>query len=260
ALGATLQPPRRICEDEVCERREHERVDEEADREGERAVRLRERPEERRQRNPDQQQPGVVVRPPQIRDEPAHEERPAEDEPEGDHDRLLVLVIGEQRQRDGDQADDDADDPVDDGRAPGAHPWSSAEIAAPDSSSLATKPRAPDCSTSEPKSASSRLDVRTTCARMPLRERRLATSNPSMSGSWMSRSTTSGCRRSTAATAETPSAASPTTWKPSSSRSVRAVARKLGWSSTMRTVLIRPSWQRHAAASIRLTAPFVATG
>jgi phosphoribosyl-ATP pyrophosphohydrolase/phosphoribosyl-AMP cyclohydrolase len=63
----------------------------------------------------------------------------------------------------------------------------------------------------------------------------VATSNPSKSGSWTSRSTTSGWSSFACLSALTPFSASPTTSNPSAWRRARAVARKLGWSSTMRT-------------------------
>src|SRR5438874_6245934 len=52
----------------------------------------------------------------------------------------------------------------------------------------------------------------------------------------MSSRTRSGWSSCTAATAASPFSASPTTSYPSASRSVLALARKLGWSSTIRTV------------------------
>src|SRR5262245_32818950 len=53
----------------------------------------------------------------------------------------------------------------------------------------------------------------------------------------MSSRTRSGSSSTVFASASSPSAASPMTEKPSASSSARAVARKLGWSSTTRTVL-----------------------
>ena len=81
-----------------------------------------------------------------------------------------------------------------------------------------------------------RLDVNTTAAGFPLVARVAATSNPSMSGSMTSRSTTSGRSERAASIAEAPSAASPTTSNPSLSSSTRAVLRNVGWSSTTRKV------------------------
>ena len=54
-----------------------------------------------------------------------------------------------------------------------------------------------------------------------------------------------------------PSSASPTTSYPSVSSSCRAVARKLGWSSTMSTLGMPESWQRAGPSAIRLAVPFV---
>src|SRR6478672_6201724 len=69
-----------------------------------------------------------------------------------------------------------------------------------------------------------------------------------MSGSCTSRRTRSGLSSFTACRAATPFSASPTISYPSASRSVRALARKLGWSSTMRTVMrtvssVRPAFR-----------------
>ena len=105
----------------------------------------------------------------------------------------------------------------------------------PDNSALGTKPRAPERKTSGPKSDESRLETRITTGPSALPVRRAATSNPSMSGSCTSSSTTSGWSRPASVSADAPSAASPTTSKPSASRRTRAVARNDGWSSTIRT-------------------------
>ena len=57
---------------------------------------------------------------------------------------------------------------------------------------------------------------------------------------------------------EAPSAASPTTSKPSASSSARAVRRKLGWSSTMRTVLgMHTWWHVECSGAVRVTTLFV---
>src|SRR5881396_2094408 len=69
-----------------------------------------------------------------------------------------------------------------------------------------------------------------------------------MSGSCTSSRTRSGFSSFTACRAAAPFFASPTISYPSASRSVRALARKLGWSSTMRTVMptvssVRPAFR-----------------
>src|SRR5437868_12523860 len=64
-----------------------------------------------------------------------------------------------------------------------------------------------------------------------------ATSKPVRSGSCTSSSTTSGWSAAAASTALSPSLASPTTSNPSASSSARALARKLGWSSTISTLV-----------------------
>ncbi len=76
---------------------------------------------------------------------------------------------------------------------------------------------------------------------------RAATSKPSMSGSCTSRSTSWGLRRQVSSTALAPSTASPMTLNPSDSSSTRALARKDGWSSTMRTVQSTVIDSRHRA-------------
>ena len=66
-----------------------------------------------------------------------------------------------------------------------------------------------------------------------------------MSGSWTSSSTMSGRSERSILSPVVPSSASPTISNPSASRIARAEARKLGWSSTMRTVGgTRASWQK----------------
>src|SRR6478752_698868 len=69
-----------------------------------------------------------------------------------------------------------------------------------------------------------------------------------MSGSCTSSRTRSGLSSFTASRAAAPFSASPTISYPSASRSVRALALKLGWSSTMRTVMptvssVRPAFR-----------------
>src|SRR5215218_2677807 len=77
---------------------------------------------------------------------------------------------------------------------------------------------------------------------------------PSVSGSWTSRRTTSGRRRQHCEMADAPSSASPTTSNPSDSSTMRALARKDGWSSTMRTVqaICRRLWLQVDGGPIRL--------
>ena len=80
------------------------------------------------------------------------------------------------------------------------------------------------------------------------------TSKPSMPGSWMSSSTTSGSSASTADRADGPSAATPTTSNPSSSSSVRAELRKSAWSSTIsRLQTTVPSSQHRGAPASGLS-------
>ena len=72
-------------------------------------------------------------------------------------------------------------------------------------------------------------------------------------GSWTSRRTTSGRSSAASSSASGPLAASPTTTKPSASSTARAVARKLGWSSTTSTVLARAHGRKaRRRAAIRL--------
>src|SRR5207247_1274850 len=80
-----------------------------------------------------------------------------------------------------------------------------------------------------------------------------------MSGSWTSSSTRSGRSSFDFASASAPSAASATTENPSASRSARAVARKLGWSSTIKTVRgMGSSLQVAGAPAIRIATHFSA--
>src|SRR6266550_5308995 len=77
-----------------------------------------------------------------------------------------------------------------------------------------------------------------------------------MSGSCTSSRTRSGFSSFTACRAAAPVSASPTISYPSASRSVRALARKLGWSSTIRTVM--PTVSSHDPAfRIRLPTLFL---
>src|SRR5262249_49192355 len=73
-----------------------------------------------------------------------------------------------------------------------------------DNSALWMKPRADVRCNRCPNSAASRLEVSTTTGSSPLPANRSATTNPSMSGSITSSSTSPGRNRSTAASAELP--------------------------------------------------------
>src|SRR3954464_12548356 len=110
--------------------------------------------------------------------------------------------------------------------------------AAPESSPFGMNPRAPLRWTRGPKSELSRLDVSTTAGAPSTLVMRAATSKPSMSGRLTSSSTRSGCSSPAAAIAVRPSGASPITSNPSLSNRRRAVDRKAGWSSTMRTFVL----------------------
>src|SRR3954465_14090190 len=99
-------------------------------------------------------------------------------------------------------------------------------------------PRAPLRWTRGPKSELSRLEVRTTAGAPSTLVMRAATSKPSRSGRLTSSSTRSGCSSPAAAIAVRPSGASPITSNPSLSNRRRAVDRKVGWSSTMRTFVL----------------------
>src|SRR5205823_11252139 len=85
------------------------------------------------------------------------------------------------------------------------------------------------------------------------------TSNPSRSGSWTSSRTRSGLSSRTERSASTAFSASPTTSYPSASNSGRAPARKLGWSSTIKTVMPTVSSAR-AICRIRLATLFSSGG
>src|SRR4029077_5083360 len=106
-------------------------------------------------------QAGPVLGPARPRHEPCADERPADEDGDGDEDGGLDVVIGGRAERDGPTAGEERrrndDQPEPCGRF---HP-SSAAIASAEISALGTKPRAPDSSTSEPKSLASRLEGRT---------------------------------------------------------------------------------------------------
>src|SRR5436305_11950881 len=200
------------------------------------------------------------------REEAGADERPAEQEPEHRVDERRVLVAAEdERERDptGGHADGQDSDP----RPPAQAHLSRAVSAAAESSAFGTKPRAPLRSTSPENSVASRLEVRTTAGDAPFHEvSRAATSNPSMPGSCTSSSTTSGWSRAASSSAVSPSSASPTTSNPSASSSARAVTRKLGWSSTMRTVGGMPGMlasigsSRHTASRTLVDMPAAGMG
>src|SRR3954465_4409677 len=99
-------------------------------------------------------------------------------------------------------------------------------------------PRAPERWTSGPKSELSREDVSTTAGAPSTLVIRAATSKPSRSGRLTSSRTRSGCSSPAAAIAVRPSGASPITSNPSLSNRRRAVDRKVGGSSTMRTLVL----------------------
>ena len=65
-----------------------------------------------------------------------------------------------------------------------------------------------------------------------------------------------GCSRSAASIADSPSSASPTISYPSASSNACALERKLGWSSTIRTVVTRSWWHSPRKPAIRLATPF----
>src|SRR5262245_14662351 len=123
-------------------------------------------------------------------------------------------------------------------------------------SSFGTKPRAPLSRSSGPKSDSSRVDVSTIAGLRPPAEICAATSMPSMSGSWTSRSTMSGSSSRETESAPRPSEASPRTSNPSDSSSLRAIPRKRGSSSTI-TMLAMPGWsQTPPATAVRISTLF----
>src|SRR5204862_2882690 len=157
-------------------------------------------------------------------DEPRRDERPSDEKPQDEIGGGPLLVVRRQDERDPDAADGERPGPVREPEAWQPGHCNNAAMAGPDSSAFGTNPRAPDCSTSGPKSAASRLEVRITAGEPPfIVASRLATSKPSKSGSWTSSRTTSGRSSCAARTAESPSSASPTTSKPSAWSSTRAV-------------------------------------
>src|SRR4051812_3473125 len=97
-------------------------------------------------------------------------------------------------------------------------------------------PRAAVVSRRAPYAVAERVEMRTIAGASSIAARRSAISKPSMSGSWTSSNTIRGRRCWTAAIASAPSAASPTTAKPSDSSKARASDRNAGGSSTISTV------------------------
>src|SRR6185437_863925 len=190
---------------------------------------------------------------------PGDDERPHHGEAEPE---VHVAVLVRQGRRldlgDADRGQDESRQDGD-GDPTGLH-RSSAATRAPESSALAMNPRAPHDPTSVPKSLPSRLDVSTTWTPPSLPVTAEATANPSVSGSWMSSSTTSGASSRAVRTPSAPLPASPTTSKPSDSSSARARARKPGWSSTIRTrSAMQPSLHTPGFQAIRVATLFPAS-
>ena len=201
--------------------------------------------------------PGTVLGSAGSRDQAGRKESPADQEGDDAGEELLLLVLAGEDERKGAHAGCErhgADCEPDPRRRADSR---RAESLAADSSALGTKPRAPDWATRDPKSERSRLEVSTMAGDHPFRVSCSATAKPSMSGSWTSSRRTSGRSLSAASMPAAPSWASPTTSKPSDSSSARAVRRKLGWSSTIRTVLgMHTWWHAHRPRGVRLSTLF----
>src|SRR5581483_7024002 len=247
SLHRPLQPARRIREQQLEEHRQVDRAEREAERVEERVVRGPERREdEEEDAGHDEQPAGVVARAQRPADEAAEDEREAGERRDPGPDDALVVRhdAGDDVERDEDGGDASDREPEDAG--PGHS--TSAESAEPESSALGMNPAAPLRATSGPKSAASRLETSTTIGPSPFPVSSAATAKPSTSGSWTSSRTRSGRSRRAASSADAPSTASPTTSNPSARRSARAVSRKDGWSSTIRTLItLRIVAQRVAA-------------
>src|SRR6185312_3069446 len=184
--------------------------------------------------DPDHQPAGAVAGAAAQGDQPGDDECPHHGEPEPDvHVAVLVREGGRLDLADADRRQDERRQDGD-GDPAGPH-RSSAATRAPESSAFAMNPRAPHEPTRAPKSLPSRLDVSTTWTPPSSPVTVEATAKPSVSGSWMSSSTTSGASSRAVRTPSAPLPASPTTSNPSDSSSARARARKPGWSSTIRT-------------------------
>src|ERR671920_850362 len=185
--------------------------------------------DEPREAGGDHQRAEVVVGPPRPGEQARPDEAPADHQADRDEGPAQLLVVA----REDEGGVDDAE------REPGRRQsperpaercQRSASSAAPESSPFGMNPRTSQRSRTGPRSARSRLDVRTIAGppSEPFAVSLEATSMPSMPGSWTSRSTTSGWSLRTASSADSPSSASPITSKPSASSSMRAPARKLG--------------------------------
>ena len=233
AVGAGLEPAGRKREQEVRQERREERADEQPDGEDDVVVGRRQGAQGPGEAHEDEEQPGPVLRPLHAREDPARDERQGGRDRERERAELPGGVVARLDEHGGARGAGQREVQIP--SAARVLTPASLPVSAP-SSPFGMKPRDPEAVTSAPNSDASRLDTSTTWVRFPFDVSRDVTSKPSMSGSWTSRRTTSGLSRATHASAEAPSSASPTTSKPSASSSWRAVDRKLGWSSTMRTV------------------------
>ena len=179
--------------------------------------------------------------PPVPGEEADADEAAADDDVERDPEPLVQGEVRARDQPDLDREDDQAagrDQPQRPAKADHARSSSSAR---PERSAFEMKPRAPASATAPPHSLTSRLEVRITAGAPGRPVIRRATAKPSRSGRRTSRRMTSGSSSRAARSASPPSAASPTTLYPAPSSMRRALARKLGWSSTIRMVRAKVS-------------------
>src|SRR5438874_1527717 len=219
-----MQPPARVREDGMRERRRDAQLaEEESEREEGGIVAVLQLALEQAEGDKRHQRADTARRPPGPGDDAGREERPRDGDARKRIRHRGVQVVSKQVvavDAEGDTADGE-------GRAQQPVPHRvSPMTASSDSSeswSFGMKPSAPLPRARRPRSSGSRLETSTTAAGPPASAS--ATSKPLMSGRATSRSTSSGSIVRASSRPEAPSPASPTTSKPLSSSSRRAEAR-----------------------------------
>ena len=99
----------------------------------------------------DHQHPRAVLRPPRPADQAGEDEGPADEEPERDRERRVLLMIARDGQSDGERTCQERRRPeVEPGASCQRHAGRRAAIAAPDRSPFGTKPQAPHPSMQRP--------------------------------------------------------------------------------------------------------------
>ena len=147
-VASALETPRRIRQQQVDERAQHEAADQHAEGEDPVVVRLGERAEEPEVRDEDEQEAGAVVRATPERDHARDEEREPDREGEREKRGEVLDVVAREDERRPECGQCQAAE-RDQGECAGPHPSKSAS-AVPPNSALGMKPRAPLCSISSP--------------------------------------------------------------------------------------------------------------